>query len=392
MLAPIPSTDNDTLPSILIIDEDPESRLVAAVLLRRSYDTRFAQDVEEACTQSIEDIPDLIIYDAKPDDINEMKSLERLKAVPEFHTTPVIVLIPDQEPNSRAQAFKLGADDVISKPYEISELLIRVKYLMKIHMYQEMLAERNRVIEKELDTARLLQTKLLPRVIPELPGFRFSATYLPMDKIGGDFYDFVTLDDFMHIFIADASGHGIPAAFLASLTKMAFEFYAPTNPSCDELLVKMDGVVEERSINNLYVTALCARLDLRTHVLYYANAGHCPLFLYRRAEDRVYSLEQNSMPLGAFNYFKRKMDRFYNEASIELKPGDRIIFYTDGITECRSPNRELYGMEGLERYMRKNKDLPTDSFSLKLVGELCTFAETTNLNDDLAYIVMDYIE
>ena len=334
--------------------------------------------------------PDLVIFDLETRDQNGLDIIKKVKNSPDLQSVPLLVLTANQDPDMRTRAFGLGVDDYIYKPFEISDLLVRVKYLIKIHIYQKMLAERNNVIEKELDIARMLQAKLLPKNIPDVPGCEISATYIPMDKVGGDYYDLSLRNGTLDIFIADASGHGIPAAFLTSLCKMAFQFYVDQVKTCDELIRHMDRAVNERSVKNLYVTALFARLDLDRQILTYSNAGHCPLLLHRREPDEILSLEQVSLPLGSlFGHGKKNDTLYYKENAIQLGPGDRLLFYTDGITECQDKEKNLFGMPRLSEFFHKHSGAPANAFSLKLVEELYRFAGTSSLNDDLAFLVID---
>ena len=196
----------------------------------------------------------------------------------------------------------------------------------------DIIAERNREIEEELETARLLQRRLLPGGDLDAPGCRFGAAYIPMDKVGGDFYDHATADGSIRLFIADVSGHGLPGAFLATVTKVALDGITE-RPAASGVLLKLNDSIIRATVNNNYVTAFYCIIDPGMRSLRYCSAGHLPQFLFRSRTGECLPMKTPGMPLGWFGGLSLQ------ESGSE--PGDRLIC-PGGIVECTGGG-EMYG-------------------------------------------------
>ena len=129
-------------------------------------------------------------------------------------------------------------------------------------------------IESELEVARLLQERLLPLSMPVISGYREHAIYIPMDKIGGDFYDIENRDGFINLFIADVSGHGLPGAFLATVTKIALENIT-NRTSSNKVLYQLNNVILGHTVQSNFVTAFFATIEIDTNIMRYALRGTC---------------------------------------------------------------------------------------------------------------------
>ncbi|MCP4132855.1 MAG: AAA family ATPase [bacterium] len=255
---------------------------------------------------------------------------------------------------------------------------------LELEQANEKLAQRNRVIEDELTVARLLQQKLLPGDLPEIPGYRGEVIYIPMDKVGGDFYDFKTNENFIELFIADVSGHGLPGAFLSMITKMSFENITEKK-SPKDVLVQINDVICRSTVLSNYVTAFYCIINRKTNVMRFSNAGHFPPFVYRKKSDEFFDLRTKGHPLGWFKTIKLE------DKEIGLLPGDRVILYTDGITECENPLRELFGEERFKDFVRENSGLSPEEFTRALIAHLKEYSERDDFVDDLCLIVFDVV-
>ena len=180
-------------------------------------------------------------------------------------------------------------------------------------------------VEQELETARRIQTSILPKRLPDLTGLRITARYQPMTAVAGDFYDFLEVDDRrVTILVADVSGHGVPAALIASMLKVAFAAQAQHARNPAEILaglnVSLGGLIAGQ-----FVTAACAFIDLEAQTVTYAGAGHPPTLLLRKGSDAVVELAENGLFLGPFQHAR------YANVSTSFTPGDYLLLYTDGI-------------------------------------------------------------
>ncbi|MBX3401200.1 MAG: SpoIIE family protein phosphatase [Gemmataceae bacterium] len=182
---------------------------------------------------------------------------------------------------------------------------------------------------------------LLPHAPPDWPELDWGIHFEPVDHLGGDYYDFATPDaDHLGILIADASGHSIPAAMVAIMARIAFADVAPTTTNPGDVLGAMNhrlqGLAGER-----FVTAFYGVLNRRTRVLRYATAGHPPPLLLHGETGEVRPLSAQGFLLGVMP------DEIYYEKQVEVQSGDRIVFYTDGVTEARNAIGEQFETERL---------------------------------------------
>jgi len=283
---------------------------------------------------------------------------------------------------NKIKGIEHGADDYLTKPFNSRELMVRIRALLRLYDYQRLISERNREMEYELDMARMILERLLPQAIPGVPGFRTHAACIPMDKVGGDFYDCYEQDGKLYFFIADVSGHGLHGAFLALISKMALD--GTRERSAPPLaLASVNRAVYRSTVNSNFVTAFFAVLDPATRRLRFSSAGHLPQMVYRRKQDRFIELKTKGMPLGWFPSVTLAEDE------LTLEPGDRLLLFTDGITECLGSSRELYGEERLMECMRRTGGSSPAEFSKRLIEDLTRFRGSGTFNDDLTFIVMD---
>jgi phosphoserine phosphatase RsbU/P len=198
--------------------------------------------------------------------------------------------------------------------------------------------DRERLVEldKELEIARRIQASILPRQMPGGPQWDIAAKYLPMTAVAGDFYDFLIIDEErLGVLVADVSGHGVPAALIASMVKVAFA----AQLACAESPAQVLSGINRTLCGNLqgqYVTAAYLYLNLRTRTMRYAAAGHPALFCCH-ADGEVEEMLENGLMLGLFP------EAQYTEREGELRPGDRFLLYTDGLLEAANEAGEFFG-------------------------------------------------
>lgn len=221
------------------------------------------------------------------------------------------------------------------------------------------LADALKAIHKELTVVGEIQRSLLPEQMPEIPGFEFAADYQTSARAGGDYYDFFPMESGRWgIFIADVSGHGTPAAVLMAITRALVHSHANPRVSPSSLLTYLNQqLTRSYTRAGTFVTAFCGVLDPGARTLTYSSAGHNPPRLAR--DGRVQSLEgASSLPLGI------EEKQLYDQATVQLRPGDLVLLYTDGITEAMSPvsagmggaregGRELYGTQRLDSVLAR---------------------------------------
>ena len=237
------------------------------------------------------------------------------------------------------------------------------------------------VIQKELDIARSIQQSILPAPFPHSPSFRVAARYLPMTSVAGDFYDFLLAGEHeTGLLIADVSGHGVPAALIASMVKLAATSQREHLGDPAALLHGMNTALCGNT-QSQFVTAGYVYLNASSRELRYSAAAHPPMLLLRRGE--VVELTENGLMLAAFNFAS------YSTISHPLEPGDRLILYTDGLLEAANAHEEEFGRDRLHTQVRETAKLPHDEAADRIISSIQSWSSTQN--DDLTILVCDYI-
>lgn len=241
---------------------------------------------------------------------------------------------------------------------------------------------RDEELRFNLRAAGRFQTRLLlPHAPPDWPELRWGVHYAPLDHLGGDYYDIAQPDpDHLGFLIADASGHSIAAAMVAIMSRTAFADVSGSTTSPGAVLSEMNsrlqGLADER-----FVTAFYGVLNRRTRVLTYANAGHPYPLRFVARTGAVQSLSAQGFMLGIVP------DEHYREKSVQLEPGDRLCFYTDGLVEARNEMGEGYGTERLEQSLAAQGFLAADVLSERLLADQRAFRGDTKLTDDVTLVV-----
>ncbi len=235
-------------------------------------------------------------------------------------------------------------------------------------------------IQKELEVARRIQLSILPESFPASTSFRVAARYLPMTSVAGDFYDFLLGNDQQAgLLIADVSGHGVPAALIASMVKMAATSQRALVADPAGLLSGMNAALCGNT-QQQFITAAYVHLNSQTGELRYSAAGHPPMLVLRRGE--VTEVEENGLMLAAFSFAT------YLNAVSSLEPGDRILLYTDGIVEAFNGEREEYGRDRLRELLRQCASLSHHETADRIMSTVQNWA--VSQEDDLTVMVCDY--
>ncbi len=236
------------------------------------------------------------------------------------------------------------------------------------------------IIQKELDIARRIQLSILPSTFPASTSFRVAARYLPMTSVAGDFYDFLVADNnHAGLLIADVSGHGVPAALIASMVKLAAAAQSANTAQPSELLHGMNTALCGNT-QSQFVTAAYVYLNASTHELRYSAAAHPPMLLLRNGN--VSEIVENGLMLAAFDFAT------YTTISQPLQPGDRLVLYTDGIVEAANTNDEEFGPARLHALLQQTATLPHTETADHIITTIQQWSALQN--DDLTVLVCDY--
>jgi sigma-B regulation protein RsbU (phosphoserine phosphatase) len=238
-------------------------------------------------------------------------------------------------------------------------------------------------MDNELSIAREIQTSIIPSGNPELSNLRIAAVYLPMTYVAGDFYDFIPVDQNRSGFlVADVSGHGVPAALIASMIKVAIRSVVPCAHDPREVLRGLNRVLSGQ-FRNQFVTASYLWVDTENCSALYSAAGHPPLLLWR--EGKLERIESNGLLFGVIP------DPDYPVRRLPIQPGDRFLLYTDGLTEPENSKGDSFGDSKLEEVIRKNQSCSPSELAERLISELCLWQPASTQQDDITLVVIDVI-
>jgi serine phosphatase RsbU (regulator of sigma subunit) len=246
---------------------------------------------------------------------------------------------------------------------------------------------RDTELRYNLRAAGRLQTRLLlPSAPPEWAELGWGIYYAPLDHLGGDYYDLARPDpNHLGFLNADASGHSIAAAMVAIMSRTAFSEVSDTTTSPGAVLAAMNerlqGLADER-----FVTAFYGVLDRRTLELTYANAGHPYPLRYVARTGAVQPIAAQGFMLGII------LEEQYREKTVQLEPGDRLCFFTDGLVEARNEMGEGYGTERLMRALAAHGTMRAGPLTEQLLAEQRAFRGTQALSDDVTLVVCELCE
>lgn len=231
-------------------------------------------------------------------------------------------------------------------------------------------------LENELEIAREIQRSFLPGEAPSLPGFEVAGLNVPSREVSGDSFDFVPITrDHLGIMIGDVSGKGVPAALILATFRASLRSEIRNEYSIKEIMGKVNRLLYESVEPGKFVTAIYGVLDVTQRVFTYANAGHNPPFLLR-PHARPRELSEGGLILGSF------ADATYQEGRVELKPGDLLVFYTDGVTDAGEPGMAPFGNQRLVRAVQKQREKSALRICQAILDEVQQYAgDLANLDD-----------
>jgi phosphoserine phosphatase RsbU/P len=241
-------------------------------------------------------------------------------------------------------------------------------------------------IETELETARQIQSSILPSGVPEVNNLRIAAAYHPMTAVAGDFYLFVPVDaNHLGILVADVSGHGIPAALICSMIKVAMQSVVAFARDPAQVLAGLNRILSSEA-HGQFASAAYFWIDTEDKRGLYSAAGHPPLLCWRNTSGEMRRIESNGLLLGI------KPDSEYPVCTVPVAPSDRFLLYTDGVTEPENAVGEAFGDRRLEQVIRENRSQPASGVSQQVLAEVRKWRPAdVSQQDDITLIVVDVV-
>jgi sigma-B regulation protein RsbU (phosphoserine phosphatase) len=239
-------------------------------------------------------------------------------------------------------------------------------------------------LKQELNIAQEIQQGLLPKKIPQIPGYEIAAFYAPAKEVGGDLYDFIRIDEqHLALAVADVSGKSVPGSLGMTMARSVLRSQALSRNGVGETLHKTNEVIQPDIRRGMFVTMFYAVLDSVRHSVTCANAGHNPVYRLK-ADASVEEVAPEGIALGLV-----AAHQFYvDELTLNLDPGDTLVFYTDGVTEAMNAVSEEYGEDRFKAAMAKGVGLPAAELLPRLVADVRAFVAGAPPHDDITLVLL----
>jgi serine phosphatase RsbU (regulator of sigma subunit) len=393
---------------ILIVDDREANIALLKGMLRIGGYLRVESttDPNAVCALYRRNRHDLILLDLQMPGMDGFRVMEGLKKIEGDGYLPVLAITA--QPDLKLRALEAGAKDFVSKPFDLAELRARVHNILEVRLLHlearnhsraleetvreleasrevirlKTLAEQNKR-EEELRLAQETQESLLPRSLPRFENFHIQAFNSPTRYVGGDFYDFLPLlsREWVGV-LADVSGKGMPAALLSSMVLGALNTEMRTGAEPPDVLNRINQLLCEKSLPDQFVTLFLFLMG-PSGTGQFVSAGHNPAFLFRSLTGEVERLDSESFFLGMFDFAT------YECRQLELKPGDILIVYSDGLTDAENEIEEVFGEARLLGIVGREAPLGSHRLRRALLAALEEHTKGTPQMDDITFLLVE---
>ncbi len=383
LAAPIPRT--------LIADDQPDVATALRLLLREAgYQTEAVTSpaaVLEALQRSNFDLVLMDLNYAR-DTTSGQEGLELIDNIRKLDSAvPVVVLTGWATVELAVEAMHRGVHDFVQKPWDNPSLLKTLKTQIELGRQRRLQTrldadhqKASETFEQELADAGEIQQALLPKELPCIQGLEVATAWQPVRTVGGDYFDVFKFDDARTgLCIADVAGKGMSAALLMSNLQAVLKSIASATLGPGELFARVNGVVCENIVPNRFITCFYGLLDVPARRLTFANAGHYPPMLVR--DGKCTRLLGGGPVLGVFP------DQDFQQHEIELRSGDVMVLFTDGVTEAANADGEEFGEERLQELLTTGQQLTADELREKVMTAVSEFSNGS-FDDDVTLMVI----
>jgi serine phosphatase RsbU (regulator of sigma subunit) len=364
---------------IVVIDDSANDLQVTRRFLeRKGFVVSAATSGEEGLALARAITPDAFVVDYRMPGMDGFEVTRQVKADPELRTIPVLMLTGADSAQNVVDGLGAGADYFVTKGSDTEILLARLRALLRVKAYQDQLRTLNQQITRDLQIARRVQEALVPPATFRTPRVEIRSAYMPSETLSGDFYDYFLLDDQMYLFVADVSGHGLPAAILVSLLKSYIHTEADTRTKLSDFMARLNDFLFSVSLPTQFATAQLFRVDPGGNMVY-ANAAHPPFLHCSSGKTTLY--DHPSHLLGAIPNMP------FEEQALSIKAGDTLFVYTDGLTDRRNEAGDFYGIERIAALMENASDADLSTVFEAIHADIAGFGATDEFRDDIAFVV-----
>lgn len=366
---------------VLVADDQPDVlEALRWLLMGEGYEAQFVDSTGAVLDRLRAESFDLLLMDLNYSR-DTTSGREGLALIPQVRqrdpALPIVVMTGWGSVDTAVEAMRLGAKSFVQKPWDDNAL----REIVGREIDDGRAARRqDRKQHREFEEARLIQRALLPAALPQTSGVRVAASWQPADGVGGDCFDVLTLGGLVGIAIADVAGKGMPAALLMSNLQAAVRAFAQGGTEPAALCGNVNRLLCRHMVSGRFVTFCFAWIDPGRGSLVYANAGHNPPLLLR-ADGSVARLGEGGTVMGVFP------DVAFTQAEVALAPGDRLLFYTDGLTEAPDAAGEEYGEERLAASGIAAPDRAAEAMKDHVLERLADFTGGTFVDDATLIVV-----
>ncbi len=394
---------------ILLAEDEPITRRSLQRKLEAwGHDVVAAEDGIVAWEHFQQQQFDIVVTDWDMPRLDGRELIQRIRSSGESGYVYLIMLTGRAEKADLVDGMEAGADDFLAKPFDRGELRVRLNAGQRIIRLERELAEQNKTLSKvnqrmsrDLRAAAEIQQDLLPKELPELLGARFAWHFEPCDELGGDILNVLPLyDRYVVMYLLDVAGHGVPAALLSVTLSRVLTALEPSSSfivaeaaGSDSPRIRSPRDVAERlnqafpmdERHGRFFTLAYAVLDLETRKLQYMVAGHPPPVLLRKGRPPEY-LDGRGFAVGIVD------EPEYKDYSVQLEPGDRLFFYSDGVTEATNKAGAMLDTEGFVRMIEASRDHALDGGLVKCISDFRHWCDETPLADDISVLALEVSE
>ena len=368
---------------VLLVDDTKANLDILVEGLKADHKLSLAMNGEMALQIASRTPPDLVLLDIVMPGMDGYEVCRHLRQMPGTSDVPIMFLSSLEEVQNKTRGFEAGANDYLTKPFEMLEVKARVRSLLKAKAYSDEVKEQ---IASELRFARDIQMGMLPHDFTRVEreyGVRFGAILEPAREVGGDLYGVCAAGgERLVIFLGDVSGKGIPASMFMvraiSLSRLLAREIA--GPEC--ILARLNDELVDDNPSGMFVTFLCAVFEPKSGRLALANAGHCRPVLRPADAPPRWAVKNLGTALG----FEPGLE--FERTELTLRPGDTLILYSDGVTEAFNPDAECYGNDRLLADVGEFNGDSVPGITEGLLKKVRAFAGSAPQSDDIAIMAL----
>ena len=368
---------------VLIVDDAKANLDILVEGLKADHKLSLALNGEMALQVAARNPPDLVLLDIVMPGLDGYEVCRRLRQMPETAEVPIMFLSSLEEVQNKTRGFEAGANDYLTKPFEMLEVKARVRSLLKAKAYSDAAKEQ---IASELRVAREIQMGMLPReftAVEQAYSVSFGAVLEPAREVGGDLYGICAAGpERLVVFLGDVSGKGIPASMFMVRAISLARLLAREVAEPERILARLNDELAADNPSGMFVTFLCGVFEPLSGRLTLANAGHCRPVLLPACEPPRWAVRNLGTALG----FEPGLA--FERTELTLREGDTLILYTDGVSEAFNPQDECYGTDRLLADAATFAGQPAPAVVAGLLQRVRAFAGTAPQSDDIAILAL----